>query len=139
MFDKRIADEIICRKIWPRYASQEEDENLRKDKWEEKYEGKCVIFWDNTNVDMIFKPSTAINQQITYSRYYASNCSKCSVLIQFCVWLGTEDLWVGAVSDSKYQVFTDIFKKQQEFAENNLMDHIQPFLRTNLILREKNI
>ena len=101
---------------------------MRKKKWDAKYEEKRVVFWDDTNVDMLYKPSTAINQQITYLRYYASNCAKDGCFVQLCGWMGVEELWTGAISDSKYQIMTEIFKKQQEFSEKDFVNgKILPF------------
>ena len=86
-----------------------------------------MIFWDNTNVDMFFKPSTALNQCITYSCYYVSNFAKGGVFVQLCGWLGTEELWTGAVSNSKYQDMTGIFKAKRELSKADLVNgqHVQ--------------
>ena len=110
--DTRLKYVPQCQSIWPRYASYEEDKALRKDKWNAKYDLIRIVFWDNTNVDTLYKPSTALNQQITYSCYHAGNCANGGVYIQLCGWLGTEELWTGAVSGSKYQEKTGIFKLQ---------------------------
>ena len=73
-------------------------------------------------MDTLYKPSTVLNQQITYSCYHAGNCANGGVYIQLCGWLGTEELWTGAVSDSKYQEKTGIFKLQREFSANNFVN-----------------
>ena len=81
-----------------------------------------VVFWDNKNVDMVFKPSMALNQRITYSCSYASNCAKGGVFVQLCDWIGTEELWTGAVSDSKYQDMTGIIRAQRKFSKEDLVN-----------------
>ena len=60
--------------------------------------------------------------------YYAANCAKGGVFLQLCGWIGVEDLWAGATSDSYYQEQTNIFKIQEEFAKNDLVDgKLKPF------------
>ena len=78
--------------------------------------------WDDTNVNFTYQPSGADDQRLTYSLYYATNCAKAGVFMQLCGWMGVEHLWVGATSDSHYQENTKIFKNQQAFAANDLVD-----------------
>ena len=103
---------------------------MRKDKWKQKYEGKRVVMWDDTNINFAFKPSGAYEQRVTYSKYYATNCGKGGVFIQLGAWMGVEELWVGAISDSMYQDKTEIFPTQMHFAENidNNYGKLIPFL-----------
>jgi hypothetical protein len=61
---------------WPTYVNEEEDKNLRKEKWNENYDGRRVIFWDTTNVPLCYKPSSADAQRNTYSAYYSGNVAK---------------------------------------------------------------
>jgi len=50
------------------------------------------------------------------------NCAKGGVFTQLCGWMGVSELWVGATSDSFYlENANDIMKRQQEFAENDLV------------------
>ena len=65
--------------------------------------------WDDTNVDLAYKPASAEEQRLTYNPYYACNCAKGGVFLQLCGWIGVENLWVGATSDSYYQQETRIF------------------------------
>ena len=44
------------------------------------------------------------------------------MFLQLCGWLGTEALWSGGISDSLYQMKTNIFKKQNEFSKNDLVN-----------------
>ena len=67
---------LSCRDSWPRYVSYEEDSILRNDEWNQKYDGKRVIMWDDTNINFQFKPSGADEQRITYSHYYGGNVGK---------------------------------------------------------------
>ena len=102
---------------------------MRKEKWQKKYNGKRVIMWDDTNVNFDFKPSGAYEQRVTYSSYYASNCAKGGVFLQLGGWMGVEELWVGATSDTHYQQETGIFQNQELFAkEFDLVDgKVLPF------------
>jgi hypothetical protein len=114
---------LECRKSWPTYVSMSEDEKLRKKKWNEKYKNKRIVMWDDTNIPFTYKPSSALNQRITYSAYYGMNCAKGGVFLQLCGWLGVEELWVGAVSDSMYMDQTSILKDQHNFAQNDLINN----------------
>ena len=114
--DYRMTQVLICRKSWPKYARHEEDCKMRKDKWNAKYDGVRIVMWDDTNVNFDFKPSGAYEQRVTYSSYYAGNCAKGGVFLQLGGWLGVEELWVGATSDTHYQEETGIFKNQEQFA-----------------------
>ena len=70
--------EIIkkCRSMWPDYASYKEDCELRCSYWDEKYPGKRLVFHDDTNINLKYKPSTADIQGLTFSDYYGGNCLK---------------------------------------------------------------
>jgi hypothetical protein len=113
---------LECRRSWPTYVSMEEDEKLRKKKWNDKYKNKRIVMWDDTNIPFTYKPSSALNQRITYSAYYGMNCAKGGVFLQLCGWLGVEELWVGAVSDSHYMRFTSILKRQKIFAQEDTIN-----------------
>ena len=112
------------REQWPTYASYKEDFTLMKSKWKDKFEGRRIVMWDDTNVNFAYMPSGADEQRLTYSVYYSGNCAKGGVFLQLCGWLGVEDLWVGATSDSHYQDKTNIFKKQESFANDDLVEGI---------------
>ena len=46
-----------------------------------------------------------------------------------CGWLGVENLWVGATSDSHYQEHSGIFKDQEQFAISDRVDgEVLPFM-----------
>lgn len=77
---------------------------------------------ENTNISFRFKPSTALNQRITYSQYYADNVAKGGVFLQECGWMGVANLWNGAISDSMYQKVTKIWEQQKKFSENDVID-----------------
>ena len=53
--------------------------------------------WDDTNIPFTYKPSSAMNQRLTYSSYYGMNCAKGGVFLQLCGWMGVEELWCGAI------------------------------------------
>ena len=124
IFDSKSYLVLRCRKSWPMYTSFEEDKFLRKEKWNAKYESKRVVMWDDTNIPFNFKPSSAKNQRITYSPYYGMNCAKGGVFLQLCGWLGVEELWCGATSDSHYSEHTPILKQQNEFAKIDTIDGV---------------
>ena len=90
--------------------------------------------WDDTNVPFNFKPSAADNQRLTYSSYYGMNCAKGGVFAQLCGWIGVEELWVGATSDSHYQEHTKIFEQQQIFAEQDLVGEDKRYVPFSNIL-----
>ena len=113
VFDKKLSLVLSCRASWPKYVSYEEDANFRNDEWDEKYEGKRVIMWDDTNIDFQFKPSDSEEQRITYSHYYGGNVGKGGVFLQLCGWIGVEHLWVGTTSDTHYQENSGILKKTE--------------------------
>ena len=123
IFDDKLAVVLKCRRSWPYYVSYEEDKKLRDPKWDLKYADDRVVMWDDTNIVFGFKPSGADEQRITYSLYYNGNCAKGGVFIQLCGWLGVEKLWVGAISDTQYMEFNEIFKKQEEFVKHDLVDN----------------
>ena len=122
IIDHKLDLVLNCRKSWPTYASFEEDKLLRKEKWNEKYGDKRIVMWDDTNIPFTFKPSSSQLQKVTYSSYYAQNCAKGGVFIQLCGWMGVEELWVGATSDSFYMEHTKILRRQKEFADNDRVD-----------------
>ena len=105
---------------------------FRKEKWTTKYEDQRVVMWDDTNLSFRHKPSTALNQRISYSSYYAENCAKGGVFLQMCGWMGVEDLWTGAISDTLYQTKTGIFQKQCDFVKHDRVNDKEiPF--TNIV------
>ena len=88
--DQKLIEELEIQIRWLKYASFVEDKEIWQDKWNVKYDNVREIFWDNTNIDFLFKPSTALLQKISYSQYYAHNCANGGGFVQPCGWLGTE-------------------------------------------------
>ena len=88
--------------LWPRFASFEEDIALRPKHWSDKYEGRRVIFWDDTNVPAI-DPADSETNRHWVSHYYDGCVAKGAVFLQLCGWMGTWQLWAGRISDSDYQ------------------------------------
>ena len=78
-----------------------------------------MVMWDDTNIPFSFQPSSALNQRTTYSSYYGMNCAKGGVFLQLCGWLGVEELWCGATSDSFYMEHTCILSDQEKFAKDD--------------------
>ena len=113
---------LSVRAGWPTYCSLEEDELLRDKKWDCLQKGKRYVFWDSTNVNFRFKPTSAYEQRITYNSYYSGNCAKGGVFNQPCGWLGTHHLWSGGMSDTMYQEITGILQQQEQFAKSDLID-----------------
>ena len=122
IFESKIKKAKACRERWPTYVSYNEDHALAKQRWKDKFKGKRIVMWDDTNVNFAYQPSGADEQRLTYSMYYAGNCAKGGVFIQLCGWMGVENLWVGATSDSHYQEKTNIFQRQNEFAKQDKVD-----------------
>jgi len=83
-----------------------------------KYNGKRLIFWDTTGVKL-YQPQNALLQRLTYSAYYAGNVAKGDVFLQLCGWLGTQELYPGAMSDSRYLNETGIFEEQEKFQKSD--------------------
>lgn len=128
--DERYLRKVIVRKyaierhaklIWPMYASYAEDCEMRRTKWNVKYVGVRVVMWDMTNIPA-FGFTDADCNRITYSRYYNQNCFNGGVFAQLCGWIGTYDLWTGAVSDTDYNKRAGYLKIQKQYAENDLVN-----------------
>ena len=113
-----------CRTNWPKYLRFQEDLELRGPRWDSSYSDKRIVFWDNTDIRIV-TPADAEVQRNTYSAYYAGNVAKGAVFIQPSGWMGTHDLWMGAVSDSEYFVRSGILKQQQIFLETHDPDTTQ--------------
>lgn len=90
---------MASRLHWPMYASYEADALLRDNKWNSTYEGKRIVMRDNTNIKLA-KPKHPNLQCNTFTDYYNGNVGKGSVFIQLCGWMGTYELWEGAVTDT---------------------------------------
>ena len=67
----------------------------------------------------MLKPSDAHNQRLTFSKYYGANIAKGDEFVPLCRWMGVEELWCGAVSDSDYFVRLDILQRQQNYAQQH--------------------
>ena len=105
---------LHARKMWPKYVNMKEDEMLRDAKWNGKYNGKRMVFWDTTGIKLN-TPSDALLQRLTYSAYYAGNVARGGIFVQMCGWLGTHELYPGAMPDSRYLNETGIFEEQAAF------------------------
>lgn len=105
---------INCQNKWPTYATLAEDLLLRNEQWSGKYEQKMIIFHYNTGIK-IHKPSDSLSQRLTWSSYYASNIGRGGVHIQPRGWMGTIELYKGAMSDSEYFNIIEILSEQEEF------------------------
>jgi hypothetical protein len=97
------------------YVTYNEDLVLRQSKWDQHFSTKRLIMWDNTNVPLCFMPTDAEAQRNTYSQYYGGNVGKGGVFIQPCGWMGTHELWMGALSDTEYMLRSGIFEQQFSF------------------------
>ena len=128
VYDEKIRLIMKARKLWPTYATIQEDEKLRNDRWNKYYSNQRVVMWDNTNIKL-HKPSNAEAQRNTFSSYYNDNVGKGAVFIQLCGWMGTYELWMGGVSDSEYMIRSGILKQQQLFVKDYDPDNKDiPFL-----------
>ena len=118
IFDEKMKIHIAAREKWPRYASYDEDKKLRDEHWNDDYDGFRVVMWDNTNIPM-FKSGDANNQRLTYSSYYAGNVAKGGVFVQLCGWMGTHELYPGAITDSEYILKSKILEQQYIYVQNH--------------------
>jgi hypothetical protein len=100
---------LEARKRWPRFVTLEEDVTLMSAWWLNKYGEKRVIMWDDANIN-IPAASDAHLSRHTYSAYYAGNVAKGAVFLQLCGWMGTWELWAGAISDTEYQTRSGDFE-----------------------------
>ncbi len=120
---------ILARNRWPMYASHEEDMALRSPDWNSKYGDERLVFWDDTNINLNYKPSAAEIEALTYSVYYGSNCAKGGVAIQCAGWIRTQQLYTGGCSDTKYLETSGILKEQEAFAaRDEVSGRVKPFM-----------
>jgi hypothetical protein len=103
------------RDAWGIYVTYREDKLFRQPKWETEFGLHRLVMWDNTNIPLRFMPTDAEAQRNTYSQYYSGNVGKGGVFIQPCGWMGTHELWMGAVSDSEYMLRSGIFQRQHQY------------------------
>ena len=66
--------------------------------------------------------SDADLSRITYSKSYAMNCFKGGIYCQLCGWIGTADLWTGAVSDTDYNKRAGYLEQQQQYQNEDLVN-----------------
>ena len=66
VFDMKLLQSCNCRESWPAFAFCEEDVKFRNENWGAKFDGKRVVTWDNTNVNLNFKPSALRIQRLTH-------------------------------------------------------------------------
>jgi hypothetical protein len=131
IFDIKLKMHKEKRDKWPKYATFNEDRALRKEHWNDYYDGFRVVMWDNTNIPM-FKSGDANNQRLTYSAYYAGNVAKGGVFVQLCGWMGTHELYPGAITDSEYILKSKILEEQHEFIQIHDKEY-EHFKWTNIL------
>ena len=85
--------------------------------WQNKYGTKRVILWDDTNINIPAASDSHLNRH-TYSAFYAGNVAKGAVFLQLCGWMGTWELWAGAISDTEYQTRSGVFEYMQWFVDH---------------------
>jgi hypothetical protein len=116
IFDDKIRLILNTRHVWGLFVTRDEDKKLRLPKWSTgEFHHQRLIIWDNTNVPLCFNPSDAEPQRNTYSLYYGGNVGKGAVFIQPCGWMGTHELYMGAVSDTEYMIKSKVFELQHMF------------------------
>ena len=83
--------------------------------------------WDMTNIPA-YGFSDADFNRMTYSKYYAMNCFKGGIFCQLCGWIGTADLWTGAVSDTDYNKRAGYLQEQEQYQNKDLVNQaVVPF------------
>jgi hypothetical protein len=118
IFDSKIEIHLKIRNKWPVFVTFKEDEQFRKQHWNDEYKGRRLIMWDNTDVKM-YQPSDADNQRKTYSLYYGGNVAKGAVFVQPCGWSGTHDLFPGAIGDSEYMIKSGAIKLHEQYLQHH--------------------
>ena len=109
----------VTQKMAVIYVTIAENEQLRNSDWNEKYNGKRVVLWDNNGLSF-HKPTDDLLQPLTYSPYYAEYVAKGGIYLQLCGWLGVHELYPGAMSaDSDYLNKADILQQQLWFQEGD--------------------
>ena len=108
---------IKVRDLWPKYATIDEDEALRKDSWNKviKDTRARLIMHDMSNVPMDSPSATELNRA-TFSEYYGGNCGKGGIFTQLCGWEGALEMYTGSIGDSDYVDKSGILKEQDKFA-----------------------
>ena len=91
---------LPVKKSWPWYLNFEEDNFFMKEEWKIRYLKYRINMWDMTGLGLR-KPSNLALQLATYSLYYTMNCLKRRVVYQLGGWITNENLWIGAVSDTR--------------------------------------
>jgi hypothetical protein len=126
LFDNKIKEINVMRDTWGHYAAYDEDRDLRSNKWSGEFAEKRLVMWDNTSVPLCFMPLDAEAQRNTYSLYYGGNVGKGGVMLQPCGWMGTHELFMGAISDTKYMLRSGVFVHQHSFAQKRdpLSNHV---------------
>jgi hypothetical protein len=56
IFDGKIKIHIKIRNKWPVFVTFKEDEQLRKQYWNDEYKGRRLVMWDNTDVKIFLFP-----------------------------------------------------------------------------------
>ena len=103
---------------WPKFVSYDEEVNIQKtDKWSDFFDSTRVIMWDMTDVK-IPQLSSAESARLAYNKYYNGCCGKGGIFLQSSSWIGTHDLWMGAVTDSEYLTRSGILQEQMDFVED---------------------
>lgn len=129
VFDAKCEIVNCCIKSWPELVSYQEDRRLCDPKWLEIFGPHRVVFWDDTNISLKYKPSLAHIQKLTHSEYYGQNCFKGGVRIQLCGFVAGGNLWTGGVSDTEYLTRSGILETQQSFQDTDIVDgKVIPFL-----------
>jgi hypothetical protein len=127
IFDAKQQMMLDIREDWPKYSNFDEDINIqRKEKWLDLFDNSRIIMWDMTDIG-IHQPSSGESSRLTFSSYYGGTCGKGGIFLQSSSWIGTHDLWMGAVSDSEYLTRSGILEEQMMFANEDLVFKDIPF------------
>jgi len=105
-----------AREAWPTFLSHEEDKALRAEKWGENYGDKRVVMHDNTSAPATGSSDASTNRAM-HSNYYGGPVAKGGVWCQLSGWIGSSNLWTGAVSDTQYLEECGILEEQRLYAE----------------------
>ena len=63
IFHRKKAIVLKARMMWPFFLSFEEDKVLRDPRWNARYEGTRLFFWDDTNIEMAQPVRASLNRR----------------------------------------------------------------------------
>jgi hypothetical protein len=72
----------------------------------------------------MLQPGDALLNFLTHLTYYGGYVGKGGVFIQLCGWLGTHELWTGAMSDTYYLSNIGILEEQEQSVKDDKLSDV---------------